>query len=312
MLTRALASEWAKYNITVNAIGPAYFPSEMTDATLSSPNFAQIIQAYCPLGRPGKAGELDGESPEEVVKSINYQRRIIYHWLALYRFGGFEALQVHKASGRPPKLNEGQMMRLYNIIKDETPQQYRFPFALWTIEIVREVIKRTFKVAMSGVSVWRTLKALGLSVQGPKHAAYQQNKEAVEEFLKKEYPEIKKEAKKCGATVYWGDESVIRSDYPSGPVRAAGGQRPVIKTAGARFSVNMLSVISSKGHMRFMVTEKNCTTPVFIDFLKRLLFKQEKPVFLILDGHPVHKSKEVKEYVKSTEGRLKLFYVIIP
>jgi transposase len=43
--------------------------------------------------------------------------------------------------------------------------------------------------------------------------------------------------------------------------------------------------------------------------LKRLLFKQEKPVFLIADGHPVHKSKKVKAYVESAKGKLKLFYL---
>jgi transposase len=252
---------------------------------------------------------LDGESPEEVVKSIGFNRRIIYHWLTLYRFGGFEALQVHKSNGRPPKLNAGQMMRLYNIIKDETPRQYTFPFALWTIEMIREVIRGLFKVSMSGVSVWRTLRALGLSAQRPRHVAYQQNEEAVEEFLSKEYPEIQKEAEKRGATVYWGDESAIRSDYHSGTTRAPKGQTPVIKTSEARFSINMLSAISGKGHMRFMVTKKNGTIPVFIDFLKRLVFKQEKPVYLIVDGHPVHKSKKVKEYVESTKGKLKLFYL---
>jgi hypothetical protein len=36
---------------------------------------------------------------------------------------------------------------------------------------------------MSGVSVWRTLKALGLSAQRPKYAAYQQNEEAVTNFF---------------------------------------------------------------------------------------------------------------------------------
>jgi hypothetical protein len=77
----------------------------------------------------------------------------------------------------------------------EAPEQYAFDFALWTIETIREVIQRLFQVTMSGVSVWRTLKALGLSAQRPRHVAYQQNEEAVQEFLKKEYPEIKKEAK---------------------------------------------------------------------------------------------------------------------
>ena len=60
MLTKALACEWAKYNITVNAIGPAYFESEMTDQVINTPEFAQAVMAYCPMGRVGQAGELDG------------------------------------------------------------------------------------------------------------------------------------------------------------------------------------------------------------------------------------------------------------
>lgn len=59
-MTKALANEWAKYNITVNTIGPAYFPSEMTQEVLNSAGFDQVIQAYCPMGRPGRDGELDG------------------------------------------------------------------------------------------------------------------------------------------------------------------------------------------------------------------------------------------------------------
>ena len=58
-----------------------------------------------------------------------------------------------------------------------------------------------------------------------------------------------------------------------------------------------------------MVTDKTCTIPVFIGFLKRLLFKQKNPVFLIVDGHPVHKSKAIKEFVDSTEGKLRLYYL---
>ena len=60
MLTKALANEWAKYNITVNAIGPAYFESEMTDMVINTPEFGMTLQAYCPMGRAGRPGELDG------------------------------------------------------------------------------------------------------------------------------------------------------------------------------------------------------------------------------------------------------------
>ena len=59
-LTQDLAVEWAPYNITVNAIGPAYFASEMTAEVIDSSEFAPVIQAYCPMGRVGAPGELDG------------------------------------------------------------------------------------------------------------------------------------------------------------------------------------------------------------------------------------------------------------
>ena len=60
MLTKDLANEWAQHNITVNAIGPAYFPSELTEAILENPAFQQVLDAYCPMKRAGRAGELDG------------------------------------------------------------------------------------------------------------------------------------------------------------------------------------------------------------------------------------------------------------
>lgn len=60
MMSKALANEWAKYNITVNTIGPAYFESEMTAGVVSDKSFADVVKTYCPMGRIGRRGELDG------------------------------------------------------------------------------------------------------------------------------------------------------------------------------------------------------------------------------------------------------------
>ena len=59
-LTKNLAVEWAKYNITVNAIGPAVFATELTQDTIDLDGFMDLIAAYCPAGRLGEPGELDG------------------------------------------------------------------------------------------------------------------------------------------------------------------------------------------------------------------------------------------------------------
>ncbi len=60
MLTKSLAQEWAKYNITVNGIAPGYFPSELTGAYIDAPAFKKVCEDYSPMGRPGITGEMDG------------------------------------------------------------------------------------------------------------------------------------------------------------------------------------------------------------------------------------------------------------
>jgi len=58
-MTRAVAAELAKYNITCNAICPGYFATELTESTLSTAEFTAYMKATVPLGRYGKSGELN-------------------------------------------------------------------------------------------------------------------------------------------------------------------------------------------------------------------------------------------------------------
>lgn len=58
-LTRALASEWGKYGINVNAICPGYFYTPLTQETLDSEFFQQNAKTMIPLERYGNEGELD-------------------------------------------------------------------------------------------------------------------------------------------------------------------------------------------------------------------------------------------------------------
>lgn len=58
-MTRALAAEWGKYNITVNAICPGYFYTDLTRDTLNSDFFQQNAKTMIPEERYGEEGELD-------------------------------------------------------------------------------------------------------------------------------------------------------------------------------------------------------------------------------------------------------------
>lgn len=250
-----------------------------------------------------------GESPEVVIKALGFTRSQIYEWLAKYREGGVDALRRRKAPGKAPKLSGEQLKKVYRLVVGNNPRQLKFEFALWTRAMIREMIRREFGVKLSEVSVGRLLKKLGLSPQRPTHRAIERDELSVFSWMAEEYPQIRKLAKENNAEIYFGDESSVRSDYHSGTTWAPRGKTPTVKAPVARHKVNLISAISPRGTMRFMATEENVTADVFIIFLKRLICNAERPVFLIVDNHAVHRSNKVREFVKSTKGTLWLFYL---
>lgn len=250
-----------------------------------------------------------GESPEEVVRILGFSRTVIYDWLAKYREGGLDALRAKAIPGRPPRLDGNQLRWLYRAITTRNPLQYQFEFALWTRAMVRELIRERFGVRLSDVSVGRLLKKLGLSPQKPLRRAYEQNPELVQTWLAEDFPKIQALAKKQRATVFFADEAGVRSDFHSGTTWAPKGQTPVVEATGQRYGMNLISAISPRGDMRFMTVEGRMNAGKFIAFLKRLLHNAKRRVFLIVDGHPSHRARKVFEFVRATEGKLRLFFL---
>ena len=250
-----------------------------------------------------------GEAPTAVARDMGLYTNRIFIWLAAYRSGGWDALRSRKAMGRPKRLAAKQIRWIYDTVTTKNPLQFKLPFALWTRPQIRALVAQRFSVKLSLVSVGRLLAQLGLTCQRPLFRAYQQDRSLVERWLKEEYPKIRTRAKREKAEIFFEDESGVRSDFHSGTTWAPKGQTPVVRATGQRFSLNMISAISARGELRFMVVRGGVGAGVFITFLKRLVHGQRRPIYLIVDGHPSHRAKKVKSYVESLQGKLRLFFL---
>lgn len=85
-LTKALALEWARYKINVNAIGPGYFETELTAPLLADEDWRRRLLRKIPLGRVGRPEDLDGITVFLASPASNYVTGQIF-----YIDGGFLA-----------------------------------------------------------------------------------------------------------------------------------------------------------------------------------------------------------------------------
>ncbi len=254
---------------------------------------------------------LGGISQLSAASAFGVTRQAIGKWMKSYRQGGLRRLQA-RPQGRPRtggKLKGWQAATICNLIRDRHPEQLRLPFALWTRDAIRLLIKRKFGVKLSRWTVGRYLRRWGFTPQKPRRRAYEQDGEAVRQWLEEDYPKIRRLAKREKACIYWGDEMGLRSDCQVGRSYAPKGRTPVIPGTGRRFGCNMISAITNRGSLAFMVFKRRFANPVFLQFLSRLCKHSKRKAFLIVDGHPVHRSRVVRRWLEEHEDRLQVFFL---
>jgi gluconate 5-dehydrogenase len=79
MLTRAMTVEWARHNIQVNAIGPGYFLTRLTEKLAADADFDGWLKKRTPAGRWGKPEELIGTAVYLAGAASNYVNgQVIY------------------------------------------------------------------------------------------------------------------------------------------------------------------------------------------------------------------------------------------
>jgi transposase len=252
----------------------------------------------------------EGKRPGEVAAILGVTPQNVRKWVNQYDQGGAKALKA-KRKGRPKggKLHPWQQAQIAKMVTNQTPEQLQLPYYLWTREAVGQLIEQRFEIKLSVWTIGRYLSKWGFTPQKPVRRAYEKNPKAVQNWLKKDYPLIQKQAKKEKALIYWGDEMGLRSDDAVGRSYGRIGKTPIIGGTGQRFGCNVISAINNGGQLHFMVFKSRFNNEVFVGFIQRLLRQIKRKLFLIVDGHPVHHAIEVKNWTAKHLDQIHLYFL---
>lgn len=253
----------------------------------------------------------EGEKPSDVIASYGLCRTSIYRWLRAAEEGGAQALASTKSAGPVRRLTPKQEAQVRTWICGKDPRRYGFDFGLWTRQVVQDLIARKFKKRVSLNSVGRLLKRVGITPQKPLRRSYARDPDAIQRWLDEEFPRLRRRAARRGASIFFLDEAGMRSDATLGKTWGAKGKTPEVScfAGGSRQTVNAISAVNQKGAFWYATYDGRLTGTKFVDFLKQFLRGRKKPVMLVVDGHPAHRARVVREYIKSLKGRLELHFL---
>ncbi len=253
-----------------------------------------------------------GMSYQDIGDILEVHHTTVSTWYAKYKRDGKNGIKIlprGRKEGDKKTLSPSQEAQIIQRLIDTTPKQLKFKYVLWTREAVKKLIKHEFGEDMPISTVGKYLQRWEFTSQVPIKRAYERNDKAVQAWLEGTYPEIEKQSKEENAEIQWADETACVSLPSIVKGYAPKGKTPVMEHTAKRFKINMISSITNRGKLRFMVYEQNMDADLFVTFLERLIESSDKKIFLILDNLRVHHSKIVKAWVEDHQSQIALFYL---
>ena len=255
---------------------------------------------------------LEGETQEQAAQLVGVSRQSVNGWMKNYRGRGQQALGGKKRgrrTGEKTRLTNKQCEKIKSWLKDTTPEQLSFAFALWTRRSIQVLIEEKLGIKLPLTTISEYLKRWGFTAQRPKKRAIEQQPEAVKKWLKHTYPDIEIYARKEGSEIHWGDEMGLRSNANYGRSYAPKGKTPTMETSAKHLCINVISTVTNKGQLRFMLYSESFTAKVFLTFLRRLIKGARKKILLIVDNLRVHHAKIVQEWLKENKSTIELRFL---
>lgn len=252
---------------------------------------------------------LEGESQKDVAVRLQVHPGTICKWVSMYRANGDAALASSKAKGPEPKLAPKQIEAVRRIIVGKNPRQLNFGPALWTLDLVGQVIKSKFGIVLHHTTIGRMLHRLGVTPQKPLRRAFQRDGEECRLWMQVEFPKIVAEAKRKQATLLFLDETGVHENHAVGTTWGERGKRPTVMASGSRRRINAISAISPRGRLWFRCYEGYLTASLYTEFLDDLMRDVRGKIVIVHDKHPAHTAAATQRYLMGRANRISTHFL---
>ena len=254
-----------------------------------------------------------GKTFLEIAEFLGVHRNTVSHWWRLYQVDGELALSQElrgrlQSEGR--HLSAEQELELQELILATFPHELEIDSALWTRRAVQQLIEDHCGLKMPIRTVGSYLQRWGFTPQKPLKRAYEQDPNAVQQWIDVEYPALVERAATVGAEIAWGDESGLRSDAQTGRGYSLVALTPEIDLSQKkRHRINFIASLNNQGLIRFMLYAGKLNSLVFITFLERLIEGRDRQLIWIVDRHPVHRAQAVQDWLTSHSQQIEFVFL---
>ncbi|MDB6068575.1 MAG: Transposase [Pedosphaera sp.] len=243
-----------------------------------------------------------GWKQRDIASALDVTPGAVSQWVSRARRVGRAALRARLPPGRPARLTD-QQQRLIPDFLWHGAEAYGFRGEVWTCLRAACILAEEFHVGYSPSQVSRLLKGLGWTPQVPLTRAIQRDEAAIQRWQTQTWPRLKQKARQERRTLVFIDESgfyllpgLVRTCAPRGIT-------PILKTWQTHDHLSVMAGLTPAGKIYTLVRQEPLNGLHTVEFLTHLLRLAGAPLLVIWDGSPIHRRKEVREFLRRGVGR---------
>ncbi|WP_422664397.1 IS630 family transposase [Streptomyces mirabilis] len=253
-----------------------------------------------------------GDRTSDIAKDLRVSERSVEQWRRAWREGGMEGLKS-KGPAKLPKLSDERFALLEKELA-KGPAAHGWEDQRWTLERVRTLIGRQFKVSCSIAGVWRLLHRHGWSWQSPARRALERDEHAVELWKKGRVAAGGSTAAALDAWIVFEDEAGFAMTPPRARTWGRRGQTPVVRVRGRsrrRISVAAMCcyrpgersrlIYRPRFHSLLKGARKSFAWQDYRDLLVRAHLQLGAPIVVVWDNLNTHRAAGMRKYAADHE-----------